>query len=272
MSIARIAVLALAGVAAVFVALYVRNSSQDAPVQSAKAESPVEDVLRVLVARENLEIGHFVTPNDIRWRDWPKDGVTADYLTDVSSPKAMEETAGTVVRVPVAAGEPLTARKLIDPGEGGFMAAILSPGTRAASVRIAADTAAAGFILPGDRVDVILVRKVETGDRTVDVVDTILENIRVLAIDQTVERDDTSEDERGLLGSTALLEVYPEEAETIALARSLGAVSLALRGVMDIRADAAAIAARARGGLGGGGGMTVYRNGRSQRVIMGGGG
>jgi pilus assembly protein CpaB len=271
MGIARIAVLALAGVAAVFVALYVRNSSQEAPVQTAEAAEPVRDVVRVLVAREDLEIGRFITPNDVRWREWPADGLTEEYFSEDNAPKAVEDNTGAVVRVPLAAGEPLTARKLVDPGDAGFMAAILEPGTRAAAVEISADSAAGGFILPGDRVDVILVREAEGGRRSMQTAQTILENVRVLAIDQTVQRD-TEGDEAGLLGSTALLEVYPEEAETIALARNLGDVSLSLRGVMDIRADAAAIAARSRGGLGLGGGMTIYRAGKSERVITGGGG
>lgn len=264
MSVARILVLAVAGLAAVFVWLYVRSSSANTPSEPEVASAPAASAVRVLVASRSLEIGSRVTPGDLTWREWPDGGVAPEYVTDRTEPQGIQSRAGSVVRDAITAGEPILARKLVNPGEAGFMSAILEPGHRAVSVRINAETGVGGFILPGDRVDVILSYEPESegSGRRVKTSSTVLENVRVLAIDQSPRRED---DDEVKVGSTATLELTPADAETLALAESMGDLTLALRSVADVNPDAAMVdqasreKRRALGGIGES--LTVYRYG-----------
>ncbi len=282
MGVGRIAVLALAAAAAAFVGLYVRNagltSGQAAPeVQQVveRVETPTE---RVLVARRDLTVGQRVSPDDLTWQPWPLDALSETHLTQTTAPNALARFAGAIARVDVARGEPITGRRLVNPGEAGFMAAMLTPGMRAVAIPISAETGAGGFVLPGDRVDVILSYEVEIENgretRNVPVSRTILENVRVLAIDQLPGGD---EDAQVYVGSTATLEVTPADAEIAALAVTIGDVSLALRSVADRHPDADLVMGRgAESGEGllfasEGQGLTVYRYGRARTDSLGGG-
>ncbi len=283
MGVARIAVLALAAVAAVFVGIYVRNQTTPPEVEVTPVVQTTEVVemptSRVLAARRDILPGQRLTPDDLVWQPWPEHAVSEAYLSNATHPTAITDFVGAVSRVEIVQGEPIIARRLVMPGEAGFMAAILTPGMRAVSIPISVETGAGGFILPGDRVDVILTNAISTDNsassRNTQISRTILENIRILAIDQFPTRDET---EQVVIGSTATLEVLPEEAETIALAERLGDIQLSLRSVSDMHPDAdlfLAGAPRRRGaGINNGLGdtMTIYRYGQPSRVVQGAGG
>lgn len=238
MSVARLLVLVAAAVAAVFVWLYVRNSSATVPTEPVEAAAPASTAVRVLVAARDLELGSRIAPGDLAWRDWPDAGVSPQFITDRVDPEAIESNAGSIVRDAIAEGEPIVSRKLIAAGDAGFMAAMLEPGRRAVSTEINAETAAGGFILPGDRVDVIVSFQAEGGGgERAQMSRTILENVRVLAVDQTASR---GEDEQVKVGATATLELTSAEAELMALAQAMGDITLALRALADASPETAA--------------------------------
>jgi len=197
MNLARILILALAGVAAVAAAIFVRGAMQaspePAPVQQAEREQAPS--VRVLAARSDFTAGQRIQPADLYWQAWPEEALSPAYITERARPDAMSEFAGAVVRAQMAQGEPVSGRKLVQPGDSGFMAAVIDPGMRAVAVPTSAEAGAGGFILPNDRVDVIA---------TMDQRDSmnariLVENVRVLAIDQTY-----SEEENGaVVGSVA---------------------------------------------------------------------
>lgn len=236
MSPLRLVILAVAAAAAIMAALLVRNLA--APTAGSNTAAPVErivevevDQVKVLVAATDLPLGHQLSPEDLNWVSWPERTVTPDYYTEEAQRDALAELTGSVVRSPLYRGEPLMPQKVVGRGETGVMAALLDPGLRAVSVEIAPETASAGFILPDDRVDVILTRRVpdpDGQDRTVT--RTILENARILAIDQTLS---AAEEDPSMLGSIATLELSPKQAELIAMAQRSGEISLALRSAAD---------------------------------------
>ncbi|HEX5500366.1 MAG TPA: Flp pilus assembly protein CpaB, partial [Thermomicrobiales bacterium] len=159
------------------------------------------------------------------------------FIRKGSQPNAVQKLSGMIVRVPFVAGEPIRESKLVNAKGSGFMAAILPSGMRAVSTQISPETGAGGFILPNDHVDVILTRragaaKVAGGD--VPSSETILSNVRVLAIDQTIKEKNGQKD---VIGKTATLELTPKQAETLTLAQHLGSLSLALRSITDARRD-----------------------------------
>lgn len=274
MGVGRILVLALAAVAGLFVAYYVRTT-QGAPAASPTVVETTEVVelpaTRILVARTSLRAGQRVTASDIGWQPWPEQAVFDTFLTEADYATAVEDYAGAVARADIHPGEPITGRKLVNPGDAGFMAAVLAPGMRAVSVSITAESGAGGFILPGDRVDVILTHEIEIDDgrttRDEHVSRTILENIKVLAIDQLPRQE---EDEQAVVGSTATLELPPEHAETIALAEALGDITLALRSVVESGVDALAGGRSAGLNPDQGARRTIYRFGSATPVTVGG--
>ncbi len=138
--------------------------------------------------------------------------------------------SGSVARAPFIAGEPIKDQKLIKISEGGVMAAILPSGMRAISTPIREETSAGGFILPNDRVDVILSHKIKVGSKEQPVSEAVLRNVRVLAIGQEIENKDG---EKVATGKTATLELTPQQAELLALAQSMGEISLSLRSLAD---------------------------------------
>jgi pilus assembly protein CpaB len=156
------------------------------------------------------------------------------FIRKTEKPNAIEEFAGSIARAPFVAGEPLRENKLIKSNGSGYMAAVLDKGMRAISTEISPETGAGGFILPNDRVDVILSRRdreaEKAGAADTQVSETILSNIRILAIDQTLGEKDG---QKVVIGKTATLELSPRQAETLALSRQLGTLSLALRSLAD---------------------------------------
>ena len=235
----RLIVLAVALVAAVVAAFLVRNLAQptvvDGPTQTVERVVEVEVAQqKVLVAKTDLRVGTLLTPENFRWANWPDTTLNPAYYTQEIAPDAMEILTGSVVRSAMYADEPVMPQKIVQKGDTGFMAAILSQGKRAMTVEISPESASAGFILPDDRVDIILTQMIEfSGDEdlpAVMVTKTILENARVLAIDQTFGDVDGIPT---LTGSTATMELDQSQAELLARSARVGTLSLTLRSAAD---------------------------------------
>lgn len=165
--------------------------------------------------------------------------------TDLSTGGAKASYIGAVVREPILAGEPIVARKIVRAGDSGYMAAYLEPGMRAMAIRVTVETAAGGFILPGDRADVLLTREVKApgGSAAKFVTATVMQNVKVLAIDQTTRAAD---DALAVVGATATLEISGPDAEVLALAKSEGDLSLVLRSYADTAGPSGRTAAATR--------------------------
>jgi pilus assembly protein CpaB len=216
-------------------------------------------VTEVLVATSDLPLGRVVSAGDLKWTAWPENAISGSYVTRKGGEGSMESLVGGTVRQAMLAGEPATSSKIVTPGSAGFMAAMLSPGARAVSVKISAETGAGGFILPNDRVDVLMT---STGGRNNEhFTRTVLANVRVLAIDQSFKEEGNS---RVVVGKTATLELSPGQAEVLAQADASGTVSLALRSLADLNADKNGKSAI------GGGAVTLMRYGAISHVAVGG--
>lgn len=231
MSARNIILLVFALVAAIGTALVARgwiNAERNAALQANQkpAAAPVVGQF-VLVAKANLPAGRFVKPEDFRWQIWPEGPVPVTYL--MRDKRKPEELTGAVVRVGIAADEPITESRLAKPGDRGFMAAVLEPGMRAVSVAVTATSGISGFVFPGDRVDLLVTHAVKAGEdsgrKTAMVTETVLREVRVVAIDQRADDQNTTPQ----IVRTVTFEVTPKEAEMINVARRLGELTLSLR-------------------------------------------
>ncbi|MFK8253402.1 Flp pilus assembly protein CpaB [Ancylobacter terrae] len=188
----------------------------------------------VLVARRDIGVGQNLVADDLVWEQWPKNAVGDVMIRQSARPGAVDELKGAVARGTFVTGEPIREQKLIRAGGSGFMSAILPSGMRAVSTEVQEDKRAGGFILPNDRVDVMLTRKdPEAQKRNVDafITETVLTNVRVLAIGQTIE---DKEGQRSVAGkASATLELTPQQAEILAQASEAGTLALALRSLAD---------------------------------------
>ena len=228
MKAARLVVLVIALGAGGIAALLAGRSEKPAP---APAQMKVEGV-DVLIAKSDIPLGAAITPDLMDWQNWPAGTAAGNFIRKQDRPNAMQGFAGYFARAPFVAGEPIREAKLVNPKGAGVMAAILPAGARAISTQISPETGAGGFILPNDRVDVIVTRKEKgrtAGDETT-VSETVLTDIRVLAIDQMLEEKNG---QKVVIGKTATLELAPGQAETLALAQRVGTISLALRSIAD---------------------------------------
>ncbi|WP_018997997.1 Flp pilus assembly protein CpaB [Hirschia maritima] len=276
MPVMRLVILLIAAAAAVGAALLVngmQGSSTPAvlPIQTSSlvAAKEVEEVptLKVLVATSDLKVGQFVQEGQLSWQDWPEEANTTSFLIEEVNPDAIEGMLGAVVRVNMMAGEPLTAAKIVHPGEAGFMSAVLTPGMRAVGVEITAETAAGGFIFPNDHVDVLLTFEVEVdgpnGRQEETAIDTILNNVRVLAIDGYYKPVE-SEAGEAVVGNRATLELSRQDAMVLMAAQERGEISLVLRSVTELAgtsgATASGLALASRRG-GGSDGVRVFQRG-----------
>ena len=227
---ARIIVLAIAITAALAAAWIARSIVSTTPeIQQVERTVGATDVL---VAAKDINLGDSVRSDDFKWQEWPVEGVTPGLITKNAQPDAPSDLSGAVARAPFIAGEPIKEQKLIKISEGGVMAAILPSGMRAISTPIREETAAGGFILPNDRVDVILSYKMRVGGKEEPVSESVLRNVRVLAIGQALENKDG---EKVVAGKTATLELTPRQTEVLALAQSMGEISLSLRSLADAK-------------------------------------
>ena len=241
MKIARIAIILVAFVAALGAALLAKGfvGGEKQVVE----KKPAAETLKVLVAAQDIPVGSPVKSGSLRWQEWPKDAVSSRFITSRKKPKAISDYTGATARALVVAGEPILGEKLVRPGEGGFMAAILPAGVRAISVKISPETSAGGFILPNDRVDVIVTRRerLKGNGGEAHVSDTVVSNVRVLAIDQDLQTEKGKKGDKDgqvAVGKTATLALKPEQAERIALAEARGDLSLALRSMADAKTKA----------------------------------
>ena len=260
---AQIAVICVAAIAAIGLALVVRMMwPQASAEQPQNVVIQAEPTSQVLVASTDLVAGHRLTASDLTWKPWASKDLNPLYIVDGASGAAIAEAGlvqkasaaaadavdltpktgaaqdyvGAVVRDPILAGEPIVERKLIRAGDAGYLSSLLEPGMKAMALRVSVETAAGGFILPGDRVDVILSREVT--DRMSDgselkrnVITTVMRNLKVLAVDQSATR---TEDNMAVVGATATVAVSGPDAEALALARAEGDLSLVLRSYADM--------------------------------------
>jgi pilus assembly protein CpaB len=228
-----IGALIVAGITA-FMAKTMFTTQPAAPtVQAAKVP---DSGPQILVATRTLTVGTIIEPDSFRYQPWPKELVDNAYFEKGESDPAT--LAGTVVRFSVTAGQPLTKGALVQPGDRGFLAAALGPGMRAVTVSVSAQQGVAGFIFPGDRVDVVLTQSIEGGDGpALRAAETIVRNVRVLATDQRVISDDKEGKREVKTFSTITLEVTPRLAEKVAVAMRVGDLSLSLRSIADNTAE-----------------------------------
>ena len=251
MGAVRIVILVVAAAAAVGLAVLVRGmmAPQTATAVAAAPETPMA---RVLVAREDLAIGPRLDSGDMTWQPWPVDALNANFVTDGAAPSAppkgvqkiateasqaasglvaggpMEAFEGAIVREPILKGEPMTARKVVRGGEGGYMSVVLRPGMRAVAISVNSESGAGGFILPGDHVDVLQSREGENKTISTEV---LLQNVRVLAIDQTTQ---PAKDSKTIVGAVATLEVPTADAGVLTAGKVRGDMMLALRPYSEI--------------------------------------
>jgi pilus assembly protein CpaB len=232
MNTARIGVMTIA-LGAGGVAAYLASRSDDKPLPP----EPVAQLrtVDVLVAKSDIGLGQTVTAGDLQWQTWPASTASNSFIRRSERPEATKEVAGSIARAPFIGGEPIREPKLVRADGSGFMAAILPAGMRAISTDISPETGAGGFILPNDRVDLILSKREKNPDRSgsADIVrsEVVLSNIRVLAIDQAPKEKDG---QNSVIGKTVTLELKPEQSETLVRARQSGTLSLALRSIADL--------------------------------------
>ena len=233
MNTARVVVLTIA-VGSGGVAAYLASGSDDRPAPVA-AVAPTVETVEVLVAKSDINLGQSLKPEHLQWQSWPAATTSSSFIQRKDRSKGDAEVTGMIARAPFIAGEPIREQKLVKADGSGFMAAILPAGMRAVSTEISPETGAGGFILPNDRVDVLLSKRERNPEQpnAGDVISSeiILSNIRVLAIDQAPKEKDG---QTTVVGKTVTLELKPEQAETLARARQSGTLSLALRSIADI--------------------------------------
>jgi pilus assembly protein CpaB len=240
MKTARIIVLGIA-LAAGGVAAFLASGSDKAPEPVAVASPPLPTA-EVLVAKDDIALGQTVAAENLQWQTWTDQTASGSFIRKKDRPDAVTQIAGSIARMPFIAGEPIREQKLVKANGSGFMAAILPTGMRAVSTEISAETGAGGFILPNDRVDVLLSKreKQQTPDGPpVEFISSqvVLSNVRVLAIDQAPKEKDG---QNAVLGKTATLELSPDEVAALGKARLSGTLSLALRSIADAKATAVA--------------------------------
>lgn len=239
-----IVVLLIAGLIAGGVFFLARTVQRSAPpVQQSSVTAPQpprQETSMILVAAKDLPAGTIIQANSLSFRSWPRDAVDeAAYVLQAGG--SIEEFDGAVVRSGIRAGEPVIRTKLIKRGERGFLAAVLKPGMRAVSAPINETTGVSGFVFPGDYVDLMLSHVVNMSDsgtqvRPHNVTETILHNIRVIAMDQR----SGDQEQAPAVGRVTTFEVTPEQAEKISLAQRMGELRLVLRPLSKTEEDAAA--------------------------------
>lgn len=234
MSKLRIVILGLAVGSAVFAGVLAKG------FLGKKAQTEVVEInnvpmIDILVAAKDMAMGEKLIDSTVSWREWPKNNVSEAMITKEEQPDAREKLVAARARLPIFDGEPILEKKLIMPDQSGFMSAILPKGMRAISVAISERSAAGGFILPNDRVDVILTRKLDDPNGGPKVVksETVLTNVRVLAINQTYRQEAAEDKVTVAEGKTATLELSAVQSEVVSMVESAGELSLALRSIAE---------------------------------------
>ena len=267
MGAVRITILIVAAVAAIGLFLVVQKMAgpKPAPLPVAVA-APVRPTVQVLTAKRDLPIGTKISLIDLDWQAFPADAINAAWITGGATPEStganlrdkaaktaammigdngpVQAVLGAIVREPLLSGEPVVERKIVKGGQGGYMSVVLQPGMRAVAVPVNVESGAGGFILPGDRVDVVLSRKLEGGASVGPIsiasasaavaAETVLQNVRVLAIDQQVQ---PAKDAKTIVGAAATLEVPANDVEVLVKAKAAGDLVLSLRSYADLAAN-----------------------------------
>ena len=269
MNTSRLIVLGLAAVAAGGAAFLARGLLGGGTSHVAASQAPPPATTEVMVAASDIAPGQKLTPELVHWQKWPANSIDPSFITGTSDADTQAAIKGTVVRSSVVAGQPLTTLNVVHADSASFMSATLMPGMRAVSITVSVASVAGGFILPNDRVDLVLTQPLPEGHRFRS--NTILQDVRVLAIDQATQ--DAGKQEKVAQKSvsdakTATLELSPEQAEKVTRAQATGTLSLLLRPLMDGNASAGAnarvAAARQRyrnAGSSDGGDVSVIRYG-----------
>ena len=269
----RLLIVLVAAVSAIGLAVVMQRALGGKPAAAPSAmAAPTSNkpMTQVLVAKHDLAIGARLTGEDVTWQAWPTEAVNAAFITNgaalpkpegaakakaavanaatdmiggVDPAKAVE---GAIVRDPILTGEPITPRKIVRGGDGGYLSVVLSPGKRAMSVPVTSETAVGGFILPGDRVDVLQTRDAPSrnedgGSGKMTIAETILQNVRVLALDQSTAAE---KDAKSIVAATATIEVSPVDAEALTRAKAGGPVTLALRAYTDLGGPSGVVTGR----------------------------
>src|SRR3954468_11935026 len=238
MDVRKLMLLIGALVVAAVTAVMAKNLFSGASAPTAAA-APVPAGPEVLVAAKPLSVGTIIDAESFRFQRWPESLTQPAYYIKGQAGANPQGLIGTVVRNEITAGQPFTQGSLIKPGERGFLAAALGPGMRAVTVAVSATSGVAGFVFPGDRVDIVLTQQVEGGgDGTpLKVSETILRNVRVLATDQRMSAQDENGKQVVQRFSMVTLEATPKIAEKIAVAETIGGLSLSLRSIADNSAE-----------------------------------
>jgi pilus assembly protein CpaB len=238
MDMRRMIVLGVAVVAAIAAVFLVRGLMGGGTPQAAALIAPVRQIptTEVLVASAPLQPGEPLNSSKVHWQSWPRSAVDSSFLTREEVPDLTVALNGTVVRAPIVQGEPLSNTKFVHSDAAGFMAATLTPGNRAISIPVTVESGAGGFILPNDRVDLMMTELVGDNPKRY-MAHIVLTNIRVLAMDQTVKQD---KDQKTVIAKTATLEVTPSQGRIVARAQAAGPITLTLRPLGDNAAVAAA--------------------------------
>lgn len=234
--------LVVAAIAAIGVALLVRSLFFGSP-KAVPAAAPAA-VVQVLVAARNIEPGERVDAAAVTWQAWPRANVDPTFISNNGQIPVGGLIDGAVAHTPIRKGEPLTFGKIVKQGGGGYMAATLSAGMRAISIAVSPVSSAGGFILPGNRVDIIQTQNL--GGKPTAVI--ILSNVRILAVDQNTEQPAGKPTNNDMHAVT--LELSPEDATLLAQRQVSGALSLALRPLSDVAADSSGAVAIVKGRFG----------------------
>jgi pilus assembly protein CpaB len=239
MNVKKIALLLGALVIAVVTAVMAKNMFTGAGADQAQAASAVPLGPKVLVARKALPVGTIIDAESLAYQPWPKELIQSAYYTEGSPDSDMAKLLGTVVRYPVTAGQPLTHGALVGPNDRGFLAAALGPGMRAVTVPVNVSSGVAGFVFPGDRVDLMLTQQVAGGGEgpALKVTETIVRNVRVLATDQRIDSKGEDGKTEVKTFSNVTIEVTPRIGEKVAVAQSMGTLTLSLRSIADNTAE-----------------------------------
>lgn len=239
MDVKKLALLVGALVIAVITAVMAKNMFAGAGAQQAAASTAVPVGPRVLVAKKALPVGTIVDADSLTFQPWPKELMQSAYYVESQPDGDPKKLLGTVVRYAITAGQPVTRGSLVGPQDRGFLAAALGPGMRAITVPVNVSTGVAGFVFPGDHVDLVLTETVQGGGdgAPLKVSETIIRNLRVLATDQRITDKDDEGKTQVKVFANVTLEVTPRIAEKVAVAQSLGTLSLSLRSIADNTAD-----------------------------------
>jgi pilus assembly protein CpaB len=241
MDVKKIMLLVGALVIAAVTAIMAKNMFAGAGAEQAQAAAATQAVPvgpKVLVARKALPVGTIIDAESLTYQPWPTEMMQSAYYTEGQPDSDMSKLLGTVVRYPITAGQPLTRGALVGPQDRGFLAAALGPGMRAVTVPVNASSSVAGFVFPGDRVDIVLTQEVGGGEGPpLKVSETVVRNVRVLATDQRIDSKGEDGKTEVRTFSNVTLEATPRIAEKIAVAQSVGQLSLSLRSIADNTAE-----------------------------------